>query len=125
MLDSPPTNRPGPTAQVISDADYNIDLRNGPIGVFQDMFPGTNILATSNELFDASPAQNNVSAPSFVAGPPHNTDTSNPFLNQIPLPEASQLSWEEWDQVIRDFQMDVENEDSQPASGTNVSEWFV
>jgi hypothetical protein len=34
---------------------------------------------------------------------PYNTTMINPFLNQTPLVDASQpsqLSWEEWDQVI-------------------------
>jgi hypothetical protein len=56
---------------------------------------------------------------------PYNTTTINPFLNQTPLADASQLSWEEWDQVMRDFQMDVENENIRPATGTNVAEWFA
>ncbi|KGO44646.1 Transcription factor, fungi [Penicillium expansum] len=124
MLNSPSTNRPGPTAPVMSE-DYNIDLSNGPMGAVQSMFPGTDILATSNDIFDVPPAQDNISTPRFSAGMPYNTDMSNPFLNQIPLPESAQLSWEEWDQVMRDFQMDVENDDSQPIDGTKVTEWFT
>ncbi|KAJ6190682.1 hypothetical protein N7519_000703 [Penicillium mononematosum] len=99
MPNSPSINPPGPTAP--------------------------NILATSNDIFDAPPAQNNISAPSLPASMPYNTTMINPFLNQTPLADASQLSWEEWDQVMRDFQMDVENENIRPATGTNVAEWFA
>ncbi|QQK39722.1 Fungal transcriptional regulatory protein, N-terminal [Penicillium digitatum] len=125
MLNSPSTTRPSSTAPTASEVDYNIDLSNGPLGALQNLFPGTNILAASNNIFDAPPAQNNISAPSFSTGMPYNTDMSNSFLNQIPLPESAQLSWEEWDQVMRDFQMDVENDDSQQSNGTNVPEWFT
>jgi hypothetical protein len=125
---SPSINPPGPTAPSMSDADYNIDLSNGPLDALRSMFPETDILATSNDIFDAPPAQNNISAPSLPASMPYNTTMINPFLNQTPLADASQpsqLSWEEWDQVMRDFQMDVENENIRPATGTNVAEWFA
>ncbi|KAJ5374022.1 Transcription factor [Penicillium concentricum] len=125
MLNSPSTDPPGPTAPIIYDADQNIDLSNGPLGAVRNMFPGTNILATSNGIFDAPPAQNNIPAPSLSASLPHTSAMSNPFLNQTPLPDAAQLSWEEWDQVMRDFQMDIENDDSQPSNAANFTEWFA
>ena len=124
MPDLSPTNQP--TGPLTSNADLNIDLSQGPFNALQEIFPGTNILDTSNNLFDAPPVQNTVSAPNLPTGLPYNAPMSNPFLNQQPqpLPEAPQLSWEEWDQVMRDFQMDVENDESNPAKGTNVTEWF-
>ncbi|CAI7620867.1 unnamed protein product [Penicillium glandicola] len=125
MPNSPPTNQPGPTTPSISDADYNIDLSNGPLGALRSMFPGTDVFAASNDIFDAPPAQTNISAPSLPASLPYNTAMSNPFLNQTPFPDTAQLSWEEWDQVMRDFQMDVENDDIQPVNGVNVTEWFT
>ncbi|KAJ5170330.1 Transcription factor [Penicillium coprophilum] len=125
MLNSPSPNPPGPTAPIIFDADHNIDLSNGPLDAFRNMFPGTDILATSNDIFDAPLAQNNISAPSLSASLPYTTATSNPFLNQTFFPDAAQLSWEEWDQVLRDFQMDIEKADSQPINATNFAEWFA
>ena len=51
---------------------------------------------------------------------------NNQFINQNTMPEPNPLSWEEWDQVMRDFQMDVENEDGDaPAQGINVTGWFA
>lgn len=50
---------------------------------------------------------------------------NNPFINQETIPEPTPLSWEEWDQVMRDFQMDVENDDTVPTQGTNVTQWFA
>jgi hypothetical protein len=51
---------------------------------------------------------------------------TNPFMMEENNPEASSLGWEEWDQVMRDFQMDVENENGpDPAQGINVTEWFA
>ncbi|KAF9247554.1 transcriptional regulator family: Fungal Specific TF [Penicillium roqueforti] len=119
MPNSPSIDRPGSTA---SDTDY--DPSNGPLGALRNMFPGINILATSNDIFDAPPAQNNISAPSLPTSLPYNTTMINPFLNEAPLPDTTQLNWEEWDQVMRDFQMDVENDDSLPTNG-NVAEWFA
>ncbi|CAG8909464.1 unnamed protein product [Penicillium egyptiacum] len=125
MPNSPSINRPGPTEPIMPDADYNIDLSNGPLDALRSMFPETDLLATSSDIFDAPPTQNNISAPSLSSSMPYNTTMINPFLNQTPLADASQLSWEEWDQVMRDFQMDVENENFQRTNGTNVAEWFA
>jgi hypothetical protein len=51
---------------------------------------------------------------------------NNPFIAQETIPEPAPLGWEEWDQVMRDFQMDVENENGPvPAQGINVTEWFA
>ncbi|KAJ5206849.1 Transcription factor [Penicillium cf. griseofulvum] len=130
MLNSPSTNPsvtspPDPTAPITFDADYDIDLSNGPMGAIRNMFPDSNILATSNDIFDAPPAQNNISAPSLSASLPYITPMINPFLNQTLLPDTSQLSWEEWDKVMRDFQMDVENDNSEPTNATNFTEWFA
>ncbi|KAJ5964283.1 uncharacterized protein N7479_004159 [Penicillium vulpinum] len=126
MLNSPSPNRPGSTEPVEHDLYSDIDLTNGPLDALRAMFPGTNIF-TPNNLFDAPPAQNNTPAPSLPTSLPDNTAMSElPFLYQNPLPDAAQPNWEEWDQLMRDFQMDVEN-DSQPNSLTHahVAQWFV
>ncbi|KAJ5503438.1 Transcription factor [Penicillium fimorum] len=125
MLNSPSPDPPGPAAPTIYDSDYNIDLSNGPLGAVQNMFPDTNILATPNGMFDTPPAQNNISAPTLSASLPYTTAISNPFLSQTSFPDAGQLGWEEWDQVMRDFQMDIENDNSQPIIATNFTEWFA
>lgn len=111
---------PGP---ITSDADLNIDLSQGPLGTFQQIFPDTNFLAPSTNILD-DPLQNVEPMPSATPYVPMN----NPFLTQESFPEAPeapQLSWEEWDQVMRDFQMDVEKDETNPAKGTNVTEWFA
>jgi hypothetical protein len=114
-----------PPKPITSDADLNIDLSRGPLSAFQNIFPDSNFFDTSNNLL-GDPAQNigQVSGSSEIPYLP----MSNPFASQEPLPETSeapQLSWEEWDQVMRDFQMDVEKDDSNPTKGTNVTEWFA
>lgn len=121
------TTRPDHKAPVAFDADLNVDLSNGPMDALQAIFPGTNILDSSNSstnLFDAPPAQDNVSAMSLPTGLSYNIPMSNPFLNQAPLPESPRLSWEEWDQVMRDFQMAVENDNSQHINGTPFTGWL-
>jgi hypothetical protein len=123
-------NGPDVSPQISSDADMNIDLSRGPFGAIQSMFPDTNIFASQN-IYDAPSTQSNISAtnslpPSGLSTAlPYNVAMSNPLLNPEPFPEAPPLSWDEWDKVMRDFQMDVENDDTQPTKGTNVTEWFV
>lgn len=101
----------------------NIDLRNGPWEALQDIFPEPNFLAPAT-LGDP-PLQDPVSADNPPTEMSFNTPMSNPFMTQETLPEAPPLSWEEWDQVMRDFQMDVEKDQSGPANGTHVTEWFA
>jgi hypothetical protein len=103
----------------------SIDLSVGPWDTLQNIFPGTNFLAPVT--LDNPPLQDPVSAVNLPTGlPSFNTPMSNPFMTQDNLPEAPSLSWEEWDQVMRDFQMDVErDDDSVPAKGTHVTEWFA
>lgn len=124
------SNGPDVSLQITSDADLNVDLSRGPLEALQNIFPDTNFFASQN-IYDTPSTQSNVSAtntvppPSLPIAPSYNAAMNNPLMNPEPLPEAPALSWDEWDQVMRDFQMDVENEDSQPAKGTNVTEWFV
>jgi hypothetical protein len=103
----------------------SIDLSVGPWDTLQNIFPGTNFLAPVT--LDNPPLQDPVSAVNLPTGlPSFNTPMSTPFMTQENLPEAPPLSWEEWDQVMRDFQMDVErDDDSVPAKGTHVTEWFA
>ncbi|KAJ5142791.1 uncharacterized protein N7515_001578 [Penicillium bovifimosum] len=121
------TTQPHQSVPITYDADLDIDLSRGPLSAFQDMFPDTNLMAKSNGLFDSPPAYNNISVPNLPLSiaPAYNLPTSTPFLSQPSLPEAPELSWEKWDQVMREFQMDVENDNSQPTKGINVGEWFA
>ncbi|KAJ5543353.1 hypothetical protein N7535_005781 [Penicillium sp. DV-2018c] len=117
--------QPDPSAPITYDADSNIDLSRGPFGVFQDLFPDTNIMARSDGLFNVQPQNNIPTANPLTMGQAYNLPTSTPFLSQLSVPESVELSWEEWDQVMRDFQMDVENDNSQPTKGIEVTEWFA
>lgn len=101
----------------------DIDLSNGPLDTLQAIFPNTNLLAPgpvgSSAIQDPAAAMTSPARVSF------NTPMSNPFMMQENLPEPPPLRWEEWDRVMRDFQMDVENEESGPGKGTHVTEWFA
>ncbi|KAJ5122007.1 hypothetical protein N7526_008944 [Penicillium atrosanguineum] len=103
----------------------SIDLTKGAWDTLQYMFPDTNLLAPVT--LDSPPVQDSISAVNIPTGLPlFNTPLSNSFMNQENIPETNSLSWEEWDKVMRDFQMDVEREDeAAPANGTHVTEWFA
>lgn len=137
-LPSPlPTNQsiPGPVPNSNSNSNPNpldIDISGSPWETLQRIFPDTDILAP-NMLDNPSlqnsnpvPAPAPVPLPNLPTGVNFNIPPSNTFMTEEAIPEAAPLSWEEWDQVMRDFQMDVENENgSVPAQGTNVTEWFA
>jgi hypothetical protein len=106
-------------------SSMNIDLSVGPWETLQNIFPDTNFLAPVT--LDNPPLQDPVSPANLSNGlPSFNAQLSNPFMTQENIPEKESLSWEEWDKVMRDFQMDVEREDDTvPAKGTHVTEWFA
>lgn len=122
-LESPPPSSNTQTTQTAPLNPLSIDLANGPWDTLQDIFPNTNFLAPTT--LDNPPLQDPVSAVNVPTGLSFNTPMSNPFMTQETLPEAPPLSWEDWDQVMRDFQMDVEKDESRPAKGTHVTEWFA
>lgn len=103
----------------------SIDLTNGPLEALQNIFPDTNLLAPTT--LDNPPLQEPVSAVNVPTDLSFNINTpmSNPFMTQENLTEPPPLSWEDWDQVMRDFQMDVEKDEPGPAKGTHVTEWFA
>ncbi|EPS27883.1 hypothetical protein PDE_02827 [Penicillium oxalicum 114-2] len=137
------------------DTDLNIDLSQGPWETLQSIFPNTNLFAPVNfenapvlppsstadvppSLSFSAPANNGISEVNNNDNndPNHNnsnnsnstsTSTSNiAFINQIEIPPTATSSWDEWDQVMRDFQLDVENEGvAELAKGTHVSQWFA
>jgi len=120
-----PSSSNAQTDQTAPLDPMSIDLASGQLDTLKNLFPGTNFLAPV--ILDDPPPQGPVSAVNSPAGLPlFNTPMSNPFMTQENLPEPPPLSWEEWDQVMRDFQMDVEREDETvPEKGAHVTEWFA
>jgi hypothetical protein len=106
------------------ETSLNIDLSNRPWEALQDIFPNTNILATPN-VFGAPPPQDPISVANVPTSLPYINNAVDPLISQDNLPANPQLNWEEWDQVIRDFQMEVEKSEPNPSMGTNVTEWFA
>ncbi|KOC17475.1 putative C6 transcription factor [Aspergillus flavus AF70] len=102
----------------------DIDFRKGgPMGVMSDLFPEVDWLSlpTPGDSLGQQPAANPAPAISIPEGttlpPEFQQDSSN-----------LQLNWDEWDQVMRDFQMDMQ--DVQPTNPmgnipNNVSGWFT
>lgn len=123
---SPPT--PTSTTQAVPpplpDISLNVDLSNGPWEALQDIFPNTNFLATPN-VFGAPPPQDPISAANVPTPLPYTNTGVDPLMSQVNVPTDTQLNWEEWDQVMRDFQMEVEKSGPNPSMGTNVTEWFA
>lgn len=105
--------------------DLNIDLNQGPFETLQSIFPNTNFLAPVT--LDNHPMQEPVSAVNVPTGLSSFTSpiNNNGFTSQVNIPETATLNWDEWDQVMRDFQMDVENDGSDLGKGTHVTEWFA
>ncbi|KAJ5763761.1 hypothetical protein N7533_002442 [Penicillium manginii] len=137
-----PAHSPLPVQGPVSDSNPNpldIDLSQGPWEAVQNIFGDSNILAPA--MLDNPPLQNPTLAPAPTPMPLSTLPTginfnsppfsningiNNPFIAQETIPEPAPLGWEEWDQVMRDFQMDVENENGPvPAQGINVTEWFA
>lgn len=105
--------------------DLNIDLNQGPWETLQSIFPNTNFLAPVT--LDNPPLQEPVSAVNLPTGLSFTSPVNdNGFMSEVSIPETATLSWAEWDQVMRDFQMDVENDGSDVvAKGTHVTEWLA
>ncbi|KAE8134088.1 fungal-specific transcription factor domain-containing protein [Aspergillus pseudotamarii] len=104
----------------LSDIDFR---KGGPMGVMTDLFPEVDWLSlpTPGDSLGQQPAANPAPAigiPEGSALPPEfPQDSSN-----------LQVNWDEWDQVMRDFQMDMR--DVQPINPmgnipNNVSGWFT
>ncbi|KAJ5278918.1 hypothetical protein N7478_004290 [Penicillium angulare] len=110
----------------VADTPANIDLSVGPWDALQGIFHDTNILApiSMENSQMAYPSTN--SLPSGVSFNFNTTPSmNNPFMTQENLSDNSPLSWEEWDKVMRDFQMDVENDNSAAGNVSSVTEWFA
>ncbi|KAJ5178984.1 hypothetical protein N7492_002194 [Penicillium capsulatum] len=110
----------------------NVDITSGPWETLQNIFPNTDILATN--AVDASFADpvpvHPVSASTMPLG---SLPTSLPFNPQynthIPnienLPQQTLMSWDEWDQVMRDFQMEVDKDENGQSQSTAVTDWLA
>jgi hypothetical protein len=93
----------------------DIDISKGDMGVINELFPDTDFLAIDHTT--KSP----VIGADTSAGIP-NAPMAPMEVQQVP--SNSQLNWEEWDQVMRDFQVDLQRtQDSQPFG--NMSDWLA
>ncbi|KAJ5586917.1 uncharacterized protein N7459_002682 [Penicillium hispanicum] len=105
----------------------NVDLSGGPLATLEAIFPDTNWLAPTS--IGNPPPADSIANPNIPSGLPFNAPTSstlsNPFMTQENLSDQDPLTWDDWDQVMRDFQMDVEKDGSGVANGTSVTEWFA
>lgn len=93
----------------------NLDISKGPIGVLENLFPDTDFFALNTST---QPSSGRTDA---LAGVP---DNPMPPVGNQQGPSNSQLNWEEWDQVMRDFQMDLEGAEVNQPLG-NVSDWLA
>lgn len=96
----------------------DLDIRKGTIDIFNEIFPD-GWLAGPSVPTSSAPTQPEASANGSYAV------SSNPSAS-IPGhadATASQINWAEWDQVMREFQMDVQQGDGSPPMG-NVADFF-
>ncbi|GKZ18025.1 hypothetical protein AbraIFM66951_006595 [Aspergillus brasiliensis] len=94
----------------------DFDLRDGPFGVIKELFPDMDWL---NPATAASIQQQECSGSSM--------DTlvrpAEPSETQQEMPNTN-LNWEEWDQVMTDFQMDLQASNTQNPFG-NALDWLA
>lgn len=109
------------TVPTVPDNPLNVNLSGGPWDGWQDIFPDASVLPMQN-IPDPPPQQNLVSATNLPTGPPYNRMVSG--MDEDSLPNT-QLSWDEWDQVMREFQTDVENSGASSSMPSNITEWFA
>ncbi|KAJ5629161.1 hypothetical protein N7528_002818 [Penicillium herquei] len=113
----------------VANAPEHIDLSGGPWDTLRSIFPDTNILAPAP--LDAVTMPEPVSTNMLPTGLSFNFNTSQPGMNhpymvqQQTIPDSAPLGWEEWDKVMRDFQVDLDNNNTIPGNVSNVTEWFV
>ncbi|GLB02902.1 hypothetical protein AtubIFM57258_006370 [Aspergillus tubingensis] len=112
-----PTNQENESLHgVPENGGLDFDLRDGPVSVIKDLFPDTDWL---NPATAASIQQQECSGASI--------DTlvrpAEPSATQQEMPNAN-LNWEEWDQVMTDFQMDLQASNTQNPFG-NALDWLA
>ena len=91
-----------------------LDITKEPINILGDLFPDTDWLAMG-----PSP-QSQLREANMPETP--NISTALDNTNQQDLPNP-QLNWEEWDQVMRDFQSDLRTQANEPMG--NVFDWLA
>lgn len=124
-----------PTGQTNSSVSFDtppldVDLTNGPWETLQNIFPNTDFLATN--VLDTSFADSAVTEATATM-PLSNLPTVLPldpqYDTRIPniedLPQQTLMSWDEWGQVMRDFQMDVDNDEAGQGKGSAVTDWLA
>ena len=124
-MELPPPSSARQTSQTVPTvlhAPLNVDLSKGPWDGSQDTFPDASTLPMQN-IFGPSLQQNLVSVANLPTGPPYN-NSMDPVTDEDALP-SGQLSWDEWDQVMREFQIDVENSGAGSSIPSNITEWFA
>ncbi|KAJ5545874.1 hypothetical protein N7494_003459 [Penicillium frequentans] len=124
-LDSPSIS-PGQSTQLsMSNDPGNITLSNGPWDALRNIFPDTNLLAPVT--LDNPPMVDPVSASILPTGLSFNSPMGmgNAFMTQDNTTETPALDWEEWDNVMREFQIDVENDTAVAGTGSSVTGWFA
>lgn len=111
----PTSNQSGAPFGTGSGVDF--DISKGPIGALNDLFPNTDLLTGANIPSAAQQQFEGMDAPVGIS-----PDMATPIGGQQSMPNT-QLSWDDWDQVMRDFQMDVQRAEVRQIG--NFSDWFV
>ncbi|KAJ5746503.1 hypothetical protein N7520_011685 [Penicillium odoratum] len=120
-----PSISPGQSTQLsIADDPRSINLSNGAWDAIQNIFPDTNILApVTLDPQMPDPVTSNILPTGVSFNSP--IGMSNGFMTQDNIAEPAPLNWEEWDNVLRDFQMDVENDNTAGGNVSSVTGWFA
>ncbi|KAI9043284.1 putative C6 transcription factor [Aspergillus affinis] len=110
------------------DTEPNIDLRGGPLDAISGMFPGVDWLAVPTSQ---SPSEQSLSFnPNPSLDPTMTLPDQSSMVPLAPQGDLSspQLNWDEWDQVMRDFHMDLQQAHTTNPNGNfpaHVSDWFM
>lgn len=104
-------------SQGMQASGIDIDLKKGTPNLFNEMFPDGWLAGPNIASYMASgQAGASVNGPYAIS-----SNSIAPISGQAD--NASQLNWAEWDQVMREFQMDVQQAEGPPPMG-NVSDYF-
>lgn len=90
-----------------------LDISKGPINVMHDLFPNTDWLAINTSPQSQLRGTNMPETPNMLTAL---NDNNQPGSNP-------QLNWEEWDQVMRDFQSDLRTQANE--STGNIFDWLA
>ncbi|PYH43297.1 putative C6 transcription factor [Aspergillus saccharolyticus JOP 1030-1] len=93
----------------------DIDLREGPLEAISSLFPGVDWLNPRTAAIERPDTTNRA-------------ESTNSFAESANIANASQpdprLNWDEWDQVMQDFQMDLQEANTENLFA-NISDWFA